>query len=137
MNDSEVKLLNRLVTESRKNYLLFAFSNTYDDPAIDALIRTQFPFIIERDSFFNSGLRLYSKDKNGMVWNALPDAVLSYGFETGEWNDESRFRDSNSVATGKYAIRIDSANEFGPGLFRKLNELKVVAGSSIDISIKV
>ncbi|MBK8874832.1 MAG: hypothetical protein IPN13_13275 [Bacteroidetes bacterium] len=136
MNDSEVKLLNRLVTESRKNYLLFAFSNTYDDPAIDALIRTQFPFIIERDSFFNSGLRLYSKDKNGMVWNALPDAVLSYGFETGEWNDESRFRDSNSVATGNYAIRIDSANEFGPGLFRKLNELKVVAGSTIDIGIK-
>ncbi|MBL7916287.1 MAG: glycosyltransferase family 39 protein [Bacteroidia bacterium] len=136
MNDSEVKSLNRLVTESRKNYLLFAFSNTYDDPAIDALIRTQFPFIIEQDSFFNSGLRLYSKDKNGMVWNALPDAVLSYGFETGEWSDELKFRDSSSVAAGKYAIKIDSGNEFGPGLFRSVSELKLSPGSSVDISIK-
>lgn len=136
MNNEEVRQFNAILTNSKTPYFIFAFSNTYDDPALDLLIRTRYPFVIQSKSYLNSGIRCYSISTSDTIQGRTPLAVLDYGFENLEWDNEISFRDSTLRYAGNYSVKVDSASEFGPGLFRKAGFYKLVKGSEIEMSIK-
>ncbi len=72
------------VNRSTTPYLMHAWSNIYDLPETEAVIRAKFPFIVSRASHFNSGITLYGKDSlhQGPVLVAY-DATLPLGDTTG------------------------------------------------------
>ncbi|HEX5001067.1 MAG TPA: glycosyltransferase family 39 protein [Bacteroidia bacterium] len=115
-------------------YFIYAFSNMYDDPKLEMMVRSKFPYLLLRDSMLNSGLRLYCKLPVDSALNNEPYHIYNYGFESNEWDGEQLFRDSAMAFSGKYAALITPENEYGPTFNIKLSEFPVYPGSRIEVS---
>lgn len=137
MSNKEVRDFNDIVTNSKTQFFIFAFSNTYDDPALDLLIRTRYPFIIQSKNYLNSGIRCYSTSPSDTIQNRTPLAVMNYGFENLEWEKENIYRDSLVRFDGTYSVKVDTASEFGPGIFKPKGFYKLEKGSEIEMSVKL
>lgn len=134
MTKEEIVKFNKLVEKSNTPYFLYSFSNVYDDPELDMVIRAEYPWLVVKDSMLNSGLRLYSKTGKDSALNKMAVYSYSNGFENGEWNDELAFRDSVHKNGGNYSIHFTKDNEYGPSYSKKLRDLNLMPGSKIEVS---
>ncbi len=134
MSVEERKEFRRIVEASKTPYFLHAFSNVYDDPQFDLVIRSKYPWILLRDSMLNSGLRFYSREKSDSALNRLPIYSTQYGFEKEEWSGEMAFRDSVVKYEGNYAAHIAPDQEYGPGYKKKITEVGIEKGSVVELS---
>ncbi len=134
MGENGFRNFNHLLSVSTKKYFLFAWSNTFDDPATDLLIRIYYPWIVVRDSFLNSGLRLYSNTKTDTAWNRLPQISDVNGFEHNQWNNETELQDILVFRTGTASIHMKPENEYSPGMQFNLGDKGLTAGTRIDVT---
>ena len=120
--------LKRTVDNASTPYFMHAWSNIFDLPETEAVIRRKYPFIAKRKKYFHSGITLYAKDS---IYNNHHESILSVveDFEQGIPANQSHMLDSTQSATGRYSLLVDHGDEFGPGL-----ELK---GPAIDGPIRV
>jgi len=137
MTDDERREFRKAVEESKTPYYLHAYSNVYDDPRLDLVIRSKYPWLLLRDSMLNSGLRFYSKERSDSALNRLPALTIKNSFENGDWNNEIAFRDSSIKYDGKYSTHLTPVDEYGPGLMKPLKDLGIVPGASVEISVVV
>ena len=133
MTDEEKIKFRNLVEQTKTPYFLHAFSNTYDDPQFDMIIRSRFPWIISRDSTLGSGLRLYSRQQSDSALNRIPLYSLGNNFEKGIWEGESEFRDSSIQFDGRYSLQLTPKFEYSPGIKFKLSDLGIKAGTVLEI----
>ena len=134
LSKEEIQSFHKLVEESKTPYFLYSFSNMYDDPELDLVIRSKYPWVIVKDSMLNSGLRLYSITGKDSALNSFPYFEYQNDFEKGEWKDEANFRDSTTKYNGNYSVHLGNGNEYGPTFQMKLSDLKLIPGSKIEIS---
>ncbi len=134
MSAEERKQFRKIVEESKSPYYLHAFSNVYDDPRFDLIIRSKYPWVLLRDSMLNSGLRFYSREKSDSALNRLPVFSIQYGFEKGEWTDEIQFQDSVTKYEGDNSAFIPGDKEYGPGFMKKIADIGIEKGSVVELS---
>jgi len=131
----ELKYLNKLASKATKKYFLHGWANTFHAPEIDQIIQQYYPFIIERDSFFNSGLTLYSKTKvEGAIFNKTVLFEEFNSFEIPRWLSDSTLSLKGNAHTGNFSTRLDENVEFGAGFSAKINNIKANKNNTIQIS---
>lgn len=134
MTKEEIVNFNNLVEQSTTPYFFYSYSNVYDDPDLDMIIRAQYPWLLVKESMLNSGLKLYGKVGKDSALNRLPAFTYKHGFETEAWKNELSFRDSTYKYEGKYSVHLSADKEFGPSYQKNIRELNLIPGSKIEIN---
>jgi hypothetical protein len=133
-SDEEIYEFSKIVEESRTPYFLFAFSNMFDTPEFDQIIRSRYRYLLLRDSMLYSGLRFYTLHKVENSINQLPLFTYQYGFENQLWEKESDFKDDSLIFEGMHSAHISSEDEYGPGFFTTTGKTGIQKGSKIELS---
>ncbi len=117
-NAERYAVLNKIASNAvlTKPYFLHAWSNIYHAPETDQILRQYYPYIAEYDSFFNSGVIVYAKEKvsNSSVKdfrNVLHEE--SHGFESMQWKNDSARMSTSDAHTGSKSSSMDSLTEYG------------------------
>jgi hypothetical protein len=134
MTPAERYNFSNLILNSNTPFFLYAYSNVYDDPQFDMMIRSRFPWLIFSDSLLRSGIRLYSNEKIAGILNRVPDVLYNYGFEKGEWANEIPFRDSVIKYEGKYSLHITPDVEYSATYTAKIATVSLLPDSKIELS---
>jgi len=134
MTDEEIYEFSRIVDQSQTPYFLFAFSNMFDTPEFDQMIRSRYPYLLLRDSILSSGLRFYTLHKVENSINQLPLFTYQYGFEGELWDKESDFKEDSLIYEGNHSVYISSEQEYGPGFFTTTGKTVIQNGTKVELS---
>ncbi len=125
----------KIVEQSQMLYFIHAWSNTYDPPELEDVILEKFPYIISKNDFFNSGIRLYSKNPEGALQNKKPIYEPTHDFENQRWKNDSLFFNDSIFHSGKQSAFMIDANEYGPTFTLPVKDIELKKGDTIKISL--
>ena len=89
-NDHSYIALDSILQKSDKKYFLHAWSNNYHAPELEYRIRKEFPYLIEQDIHFNSGIYLFSKDSTNQIIQKRVLFEEKNDFEKNYWNSDGQ-----------------------------------------------
>lgn len=128
----------QLVDSSDAENFIHGWCNNYHAPELDMITREKFPHLIASDTFFNAGVRVYSRSA---VHPALKQADTLFAFITGYeevlLEGEEKWRDSTNARSGRFALHIFPETEYGPTLRRSCGETGLSAESTFELSCDV
>ncbi|NNC85691.1 MAG: glycosyltransferase family 39 protein [Bacteroidia bacterium] len=108
------KELTSIVDASNTTHFLHAWSTINNPPIVEQIITSKYPSVVSRDTFFNSGLVLYSKTTDALFELKKPLYNKEYNFE-GEKELKGEYSIINDVVyDGSSSALMDTLNEFGP-----------------------
>lgn len=124
-----ITLIN-ITDTSKTNFIVHGWSNTYNAPETELIILKNYPYVVASDSFYASGVTLYSKNpEQGKL--LLPDFEHLQTFDNADpQNILIRQEGENNY------LHLDSIHEFSPGNEFKLSEIKLYKGSTVGFSLK-
>ena len=121
--------LTKIVEESDASHFLHAWSTINNPPIIEQIITNKFHSVVSRDTFFNSGLVLYSKSNDAIFKLKKPLYSTLFSFEDQKVL-KGEYEIVNSRAhQGSHSAAMDSLSEFGPtyrSLYNKITNEKGV-----------
>lgn len=128
----------QLVDSSNAENFIHGWCNNYHAPELDMITRAKFPYLLASDTFFNAGVRVYSRSASHRV---LPQADTLFAFVTGyediRLEGEEKLRDSTYARSGRFALRISPDTEYGPTLRRRCAEAKLRTDCIFELSCDV
>lgn len=128
--------LDSILKNTDKKYFLHAWSNNYHAPELEFRIRKYFPYLIEQDIHFNSGVYLFSKDSFNSTSSISTRFFEKNDFEKNYWNiDEKLFKQSKEAKSGNIVSIVDSSIEYGIAYTNSLEQLQLMKGRSLVIQI--
>ena len=74
--DQELNAFRKLVANSDADYFIYAWSTKYSPLEIPEIIREKFPYLIERNYWFNSAFYVFSKTSEGMYISESTDELF-------------------------------------------------------------
>jgi len=133
-DESDYVELNRIVQTSDARYFIHGWANCYHAPETEMIIRTRFPFQVARDTFFNSGLIVFSKDSTARTTVPyVPLYEVMNGFESSIWENDVYFRTDSIAYDGKWSIRMRPEYEYSPGIKGVAGDIGVAQGATVEL----
>lgn len=74
--DQELNAFRKLVANSDADYFIYAWSTKYSPLEIPEIIREKFPYLIERNYWFNSAFYVFAKSAEGMYISESTDEIF-------------------------------------------------------------
>jgi dolichyl-phosphate-mannose-protein mannosyltransferase len=127
----------KIVDQSQTLYFIHAWSNTYDPPELEDVILESYPYLLSKNDFFNSGIRLYSKNSEGALTTGKPDYELLHDFESVKWGNDSLFFNDSIFHSGKQSAFMNEKNEYGPTFTLPVKNIELRKGDTIKISLYI
>lgn len=128
----------QLVADSKSETFIHGWCNNYHAPELDMITREKFPYLVARDTFFNAGVMVYSRNPN---WPVLKQADTLFSYMTGYENltleGEEKLRDSSASMDGRYSLHIFPDTEYGPTLRRKCSDVGLRTSGTFELSCAV
>ncbi len=129
--------LKKLLADSRARCFIHAWSNNYHAPETDLMIKEYFPFLVEKDSFFNAGVLVYSKDSTlKRISEPPPLYEVSTGFEDNAWTADTLFKTDSIFCSGKKSMIISESTEFSPGIKDRAENIGFEKGAVFLLNFK-
>ncbi|NTW33347.1 MAG: glycosyltransferase family 39 protein [Bacteroidetes bacterium] len=130
--------LNKLVQRNQTKYFLYAWSGVFNPPETKDIIMTKYPYIIE-DIDYNgmAGISLYSStDKKKTIPQAKPVFYVFNGFEDKQtWDKDTSILTTEKVCYGKYAVKLDAQNEYGPAYVSRISKMTDKIFKRVNVSL--
>lgn len=137
-NDYAYLALDSILKQSNKKYFLHAWSNNYHAPELEFRIRKHFPYLIESDIHFNSGIYLFSKDSSHQLTQKNILFEEKNDFEKNYWNlDDKLFKSSSYAISGRNVSIVDSTLEYGATYTNSLQQIKLTKNKSLVVELNV
>ena len=131
---ASLRALDSLAKNSGKEYFLHGWSNTWHGAETEQIIRSYYPYRVQRDSFFNAGLVVYGKSgKPSELIKFLLDTVNT--FESNLWNNDVHLRAENVAFEGNASMRLTPENEFGSGVDLRTGDYRIQQGNTIECDV--
>lgn len=124
--------LRDLLDTAHTAYFNYGWSNIHHPYEVPALVREKYPFVVEQDTFFNSGISLY-----GM--KGIPraeDKLIFHSestFEENRWNEEEKNRSDERAHAGTYSENMED-KEYGVTFSEKITGIDPKMTSIISFS---
>ncbi|MEP7169832.1 MAG: glycosyltransferase family 39 protein, partial [Bacteroidota bacterium] len=125
----------KIAEQSKTPYFIHAWSNTYDPPELEYVILENYPYIISKNDYFNSGITLYSNIPQKAVPFKEPIYETTHDFENAKWENESLFFSDSLFHSGKQSAFMTDNNEYGPTLSLPIKNLELKKGDILKISL--
>jgi uncharacterized membrane protein len=130
-----LRSLDSLAGHSAKDYFLHAWSNVWHGAETEQIIRAYFPYRVERDSFFNAGIVVYSKKTAANQMAPLLDTLNTFEYDL--WNNDAMLRDSSMSAEGKFSMKLRPETEFSSGIDIRLGDYNVQKGNMVECDVLI
>jgi len=128
--------LNRIVQSSRARFFVHGWANNYNAPETEMIIRSRFPWLAARDSFFNSGVIVFSKDSAaGLIRQMSSLYEVANGFESSSWENDQYFRTDSIAATGNWSLHMRPEFEYSSGIKRTAADLGIQRGVLLELQL--
>lgn len=108
--------MKKIVEKSNTPYFIYAWTKPAPDE-INDIILSKYPYILEKQNFDDlSQVSLFGRRcSTGRCLEEPPLKELRNDFEKFDlWGEEEHYKSFKNCHSGKYAILMDSVNEFGP-----------------------
>ena len=129
--------LKKIVDTSSARVFIHGWSNNYHAPETELIIAEKFPFLIERDTFFNAGVMVYSKDSTlGRIAEPVPVYSFRNDFEKEPWGNDSLNKSSAESFSGEYSLPMTDAKEFSPAIESRAENAGVEKGATFLFTCK-
>lgn len=129
--------LKKLVETSGAGVFIHAWSNNYHAPETEMIIQEEFPFLIEKDSFFNAGVLVYTKDS---LLKRVAEPTVLYevksGFEDNVWTSDSLSKTDSISFSGAYAMIVNETREYGPGIKERAENIGFKKGTTFQMKCR-
>ncbi len=123
-----ISKLKTVVDTASTQYFVYGWSNINHDPVINEIIRNKFPNIVERDSFFNSEITLFSRKSSGES-ERTTIYQKTYDFEEIKpVGKDSMLVSEDFAHSGTHSIKLDNNTEYSPGITETLGAISSTAG---------
>ena len=133
MEADSLKILRDIVNRSTTPYFLHAWSNIYEPPEADEIIRQQYPFRIIHDRHINSALSLYARSKPDSARTEKIIFSATHDFEHFRWPNDQYFMSREPVHGGSYSSDL-SGKEYGNTFITTLSAVGYEAGCILSVS---
>ncbi len=133
MEADSLKTLRDIVDRSTTPYFLHAWSNIYEPPETDEIIRRQYPFRILHDRHVNSALSLYARNKPDSTRVEKIIFSATHDFEHFRWPNDQYFMSREPVHAGSYSSDL-SGKEYGNTFKAPLSAVGYEAGCVLSVS---
>jgi hypothetical protein len=133
----EFLALKKILEVSKGDVFIHAWANTYHAPEVEMIIQSSYPYLIQRDSFFNAGVLVYTRDSS--IRRAALPMLLFQDFsdaETNKWQNDSLVRTSDVASSGVYSWIIKEGQEYSPGIKEKASRMGFTPGAVYKLSCK-
>jgi len=115
---------------------VYAWSTRYSPPEIIEMIKEKYPVLLERQWYYNSEYYLFSKE--GYACDEVEPMFYSgnnFEQKVEKWNVDEKYIQDSIVATGKYAMMMDSALEYGPTFKAKVKDIFKSTSDILNVSL--
>lgn len=133
MEPDKLTELRDIINQSTTPYFLHAWSNTFDPPEVDDLIRTQYPYRILHDKHFNSELSFYSRNKSDSLFQKKLVFSAFHDFEYCRWLNDTNFKSNSMPFHGNFSAKLDEF-EFGNSFSSSLKRVNFKIGQQVSVS---
>ncbi len=127
--------LSELVKKSDTKYFLHGWSNTYNAVETEQIIMQFYPYIAGKDSFFNSGIKVYSKNEKENYFPRRISFTKTNDCEKADWENDTLFIDKSLSYKGESSYHIKPENEYSPGFKIQAKDISLRKNSTIEISL--
>jgi hypothetical protein len=125
--------LDNLLSKARSKYFAYTWSNSTHPFEVPEIIRSHFPYLVEKKNYFNAGSYLFSRDSiDKGVNNRLYFSECDFEQET--WNSNP-MKISTENFSGNLIYKVDE--EFGPSLKKKNSEIPGNGFRYVSFSAKI
>jgi hypothetical protein len=132
----ELRALDSVVRNTTADHFLHAWTNLWHAPETEQIIRSKFPYLAEKDSFFNAGLLVYAKTGTEKQLPAFSLDTINT-FENSIWNNDAQFRSKQVAYNGSYVMQINSGNEYSSGIEMNAVSAGLQKGSTIETEVMI
>lgn len=136
--EDNLKVLS-IMDQADSPYLLFSRTDVYNTDEIYDMIKTEYPYLVKRQNFFNSEISLFCReDHPGKKIQSTPEPTEEFflGFENGEtWEHPAMYIDSLEKKNGVFSYRINQDMAYGPTLCKSVKDLKSIEFKKVKISL--
>lgn len=139
-NDGKTDLykLRKVIEASATPYFLYAWSGVYNPPEADDMIRVKYPYLVKDVSY--NGLAQISLYSSTDSIHAIPRKQPVYyalnGFEEkNTWDKDTSILTTEKVMYGKYAVKLDARDEYGPSSNNVISEMTDSTFNRISVSL--
>ena len=122
----DLRTLNEIVQNSKTPYFLYAWSSVVDPNETGDIILAKYPYIVKQIDYNGmAAITLYSKyDSTHAIPQPKPVFYLFNGFEHKEtWDKDTSIVSTEKVWKGKYAVKLDAKNEYGPTYAMRISRM--------------
>lgn len=126
----ELLELKKVIAASKGEVFIHAWANTYHAPEVEMILQSKYPYLVQRDSFFNAGVLVYARDST--IKRAALPMLLFQDFtdaETNKWQNDSLVRTNEVASSGIYSWAMKPGQEYSPGIKDKASRLGFTAGA--------
>ncbi|MFA4853224.1 MAG: glycosyltransferase family 39 protein [Bacteroidales bacterium] len=134
----DLHTLNKIVKDSKTSYFLYAWSSLVDPNETGDIITVKYPYIIKQIDYNGmAGITLYSMtDSTHAIPQSKPVYYIFNGFEEkNTWEKNTSIITTEKVWKGKYAIKLDARDEYGPACVNRISRMTDKPFKRIQVSL--
>jgi len=134
----DLHALNKIVQESKTPYFLYAWSSLVDPNETGDIILAKYPYIIKQIDYNGmASITLYSsKDSAQAIPQPKPVFCIFNGFEERQtWDKDTSILTKEKVWKGKYAIKLDARDEYGPAYTSRISRMTDKPFKRVQVSL--
>jgi hypothetical protein len=113
----------RYVLALNSRHFVYGYSNLYNPPETEIIIRESFPVMVEKIASAWGGLSLYSRSGNGKPAKVVYSSKNDYESTSPGWKGNSAGYDESVFSTGKYSERMDSSHIYSSTFRERINDI--------------
>jgi len=135
---TDLHTLNKLVQGSKTPYFLYAWSGVVDPNETRQIILAKYPYIVKQVNYNDlAEVTLYSmNDSKHAMPQPKPVYYLFNGFENKEtWDKDTSILSRENVWQGKYAAKLDAADEYGPAFAKRISLMTDSSFRRVQVSL--
>jgi len=123
----------RFVLSSKYPDLVYGYSNLYNPPETEYMIRGSFPILRSKTDKALSSIALYSRSGDGEQLKNIYTNINDYESSPKEWTGDTSKYDKSITSSGNYSEKLDSADLYSSTFRESIRNIS--KGDEIDIVI--
>jgi len=133
----ELLAFKKIVDNSDTKHFLYQWSSKYSPNEMLPIIQEKYPYMIERELYFNAETYLFSKEASD---NTIKEEHLyfsEYAFEnnSNDWKGQAEYITSNKAYSGKFSEMLTKENEYSHTFSNRVGDIFTTKENIINVTV--
>ncbi len=133
----ELRGFQRIVEDSDTEYFLYQWSSKYSPYEILPIIKDKYPYLLEREHYFNAETYLFSKESNENTIKEDYLYVSEYAFEnsSNDWKGSDEYITSKKAYSGKFSEMLTKENKYSHTYSNRVGDILTTKENIVNVTV--